>query len=214
TTAQGQGSRSAHSAHSTGRSTYLRHGRHVPPARHLLLGRPAVHAGRQGPGDVLSRGQEGPDPQRGHQRSRRHVQLDRCGHRLQHLQPAHAAVLHLLLDVRLPAHRRSGLGRRRQPRQGLPDRRHRRAHHANGEGLQHEDGHSHILASTIPNCRTYDPTYAYELAVIIREGARRMMEEQENIFYYITVMNEAYAQPAMPEGVEEGIIRGMYLLEE
>ncbi len=84
----------------------------------------------------------------------------------------------------------------------------------NGEGLQHEDGHSHILASTIPNCRTYDPTYAYELAVIIREGARRMMEEQENIFYYITVMNEAYAQPAMPEGVEEGIIRGMYLLEE
>ncbi|WP_185267795.1 pyruvate dehydrogenase (acetyl-transferring), homodimeric type [Halopseudomonas xiamenensis] len=84
----------------------------------------------------------------------------------------------------------------------------------NGEGLQHEDGHSHILASTIPNCRTYDPTYGYELAVIIREGSRRMMEEQENIFYYLTVMNEAYAQPAMPEGVEEGIIRGMYLLEE
>ena len=84
----------------------------------------------------------------------------------------------------------------------------------NGEGLQHEDGHSHILASTIPNCRTYDPTYGYELAVIIREGSRRMMEEQENIFYYLTVMNEAYAQPAMPEGVEEGIIRGMYLLDE
>src|SRR5690554_6064187 len=84
----------------------------------------------------------------------------------------------------------------------------------NGEGLQHQDGHSHILAGTIPNCHAYDPTYAYELAVIIREGARRMMEEQENIFYYITVMNEAYAQPAMPEGVEEGIIRGMYLLEE
>ncbi|MFO7704827.1 MAG: pyruvate dehydrogenase (acetyl-transferring), homodimeric type [Halopseudomonas sp.] len=85
----------------------------------------------------------------------------------------------------------------------------------NGEGLQHEDGHSHILASTIPNCRSYDPTYGYELAVIIREGARRMMEEQENVYFYLTVMNEAYVQPPMPKGkdVEEGIMRGMYLLE-
>ncbi|AYC34567.1 pyruvate dehydrogenase (acetyl-transferring), homodimeric type [Pseudomonas cavernae] len=84
----------------------------------------------------------------------------------------------------------------------------------NGEGLQHEDGHSHILASTIPNCRTYDPTYGYELAVIIREGMRQMTELQHNIFYYITVMNESYQQPAMPAGVEAGIIKGMYLLEE
>lgn len=84
----------------------------------------------------------------------------------------------------------------------------------NGEGLQHEDGHSHILASTIPNCRTYDPTYAYEMAVIIREGIRQMTEEQQNVFFYLTAMNEAYAQPAMPEGVEDGIIKGMYLLEE
>jgi len=84
----------------------------------------------------------------------------------------------------------------------------------NGEGLQHEDGHSHIMAATIPNCRTYDPTYGYELAVIIREGTRQMMEEQQNVFYYITVMNEAYQQPAMPAGAEEGIIKGMYLLEE
>ncbi|MEH6492200.1 pyruvate dehydrogenase (acetyl-transferring), homodimeric type [Halopseudomonas sp.] len=85
----------------------------------------------------------------------------------------------------------------------------------NGEGLQHEDGHSHILASTIPNCRSYDPTYGYELAVIIREGARRMMEEQENVYYYLTVMNEAYEQPAMPKGkdVQDGIMRGMYLLD-
>nr|AAC45353.1 pyruvate dehydrogenase [Pseudomonas aeruginosa] len=83
----------------------------------------------------------------------------------------------------------------------------------NGEGLQHEDGHSHLLASTIPNCRTYDPTYAYELAVIIREGSRQI-EEQQDIFYYITVMNENYVQPAMPKGAEEGIIKGMYLLEE
>jgi len=82
----------------------------------------------------------------------------------------------------------------------------------NGEGLQHEDGHSHILASTIPNCVTYDPTYAYELAVIIQDGLRRMYQEQEDVFYYITVMNENYAQPAMPDGAEEGILKGMYLL--
>ncbi len=84
----------------------------------------------------------------------------------------------------------------------------------NGEGLQHEDGHSHIMASTIPNCITYDPTYAYELAVIIQDGMRRMYQEQEDVFYYITVMNENYTHPAMPDGVEKGILRGMYLLRE
>ena len=84
----------------------------------------------------------------------------------------------------------------------------------NGEGLQHEDGHSHIMASTIPNCLTYDPTYAYELAVIIHDGMRRMYQEQEDVFYYITVMNENYTHPAMPDGVEKGILRGMYLLRE
>ncbi|MBX3651160.1 MAG: pyruvate dehydrogenase (acetyl-transferring), homodimeric type [Burkholderiales bacterium] len=84
----------------------------------------------------------------------------------------------------------------------------------NGEGLQHEDGHSHILASTIPNCVTYDPTFAYELAVIIQDGLRRMYREQEDVFYYITVMNENYTHPAMPEGVEKNILKGMYLLSE
>ena len=84
----------------------------------------------------------------------------------------------------------------------------------NGEGLQHEDGHSHIMASTVPNCLSYDPTYAYELAVIIQDGMRRMVQEQEDVFYYITVMNENYTHPAMPEGVEKGILRGMYLLAE
>lgn len=83
-----------------------------------------------------------------------------------------------------------------------------------GEGLQHQDGHSHLLAATIPNCISYDPTYAYELAVIIQHGLYRMIEKQENIFYYITVMNENYTHPAMPIGVEEGIIKGMYLLHE
>ncbi len=84
----------------------------------------------------------------------------------------------------------------------------------NGEGLQHEDGHSHILASTIPNCVSYDPTFAYELAVIIQDGMRRMYQEQEDVFYYVTVMNENYAHPAMPEGVEKNILKGMYLLSE
>jgi pyruvate dehydrogenase E1 component len=83
-----------------------------------------------------------------------------------------------------------------------------------GEGLQHQDGHSHILSSTIPNCRSYDPTYAYELAVIIQDGLRRMLVEQEDAFYYLTVMNEKYLQPAMPKGVEAGILKGMYLLRE
>jgi pyruvate dehydrogenase E1 component len=82
----------------------------------------------------------------------------------------------------------------------------------NGEGLQHQDGHSHVLSSTIPNCISYDPCYSYELAVIIQDGLRRMIGEKENVFYYITVMNESYLQPAMPEGVEEGILQGMYLL--
>ncbi|MCJ1884253.1 pyruvate dehydrogenase (acetyl-transferring), homodimeric type [Pseudomonas sp. LA21] len=84
----------------------------------------------------------------------------------------------------------------------------------NGEGLQHEDGHSHVLASVIPNCRTYDPTYSYELAVIIQEGVRQMMEEQQDVFYYITVMNENYPHPPLPEGAAAGIIKGMYLLDE
>jgi pyruvate dehydrogenase E1 component len=82
----------------------------------------------------------------------------------------------------------------------------------NGEGLQHEDGQSHIMASFIPNCVSYDPTYAYELAVIMQDGLRRMIGEQEDVFYYLTVMNENYHHPAMPAGVEEGILKGLYLL--
>jgi pyruvate dehydrogenase E1 component len=84
----------------------------------------------------------------------------------------------------------------------------------NGEGLQHQDGHSHTQAGLIPNCVSYDPTYGYEVAVIVQDGMRRMFEEQENVFYYLTVMNENYVQPAMPKGVEEGIIKGIYKLDE
>ena len=83
-----------------------------------------------------------------------------------------------------------------------------------GEGLQHQDGHSLIVAGTIPNCISYDPTFAYELAVIIHSGLKRMYQLKENVFYYISVMNENYRQPALPKGSEEGIIKGIYCLEE
>ena len=83
-----------------------------------------------------------------------------------------------------------------------------------GEGLQHQDGHGLLVASTIPNCIAYDPCFAYELAVIIHDGMRRMMHDQENVYYYVTAMNENYVQPAMPKGVEKGIVNGMYRFSE
>ena len=84
----------------------------------------------------------------------------------------------------------------------------------NGEGLQHEDGHSHIMAATIPNCMPYDPTFAHEVAVIVQDGLRRMVAEQQDVFYYITLMNENYTHPGLKPGQEEGILKGMYLLQE
>ncbi len=84
----------------------------------------------------------------------------------------------------------------------------------NGEGLQHEDGHSQLFAAFIPNCISYDPTFAYELAVIVHDGLRRMVGEQQDVYYYITVLNENYVHPAMPAGVEDGIVKGMYLLRD
>jgi pyruvate dehydrogenase E1 component len=83
-----------------------------------------------------------------------------------------------------------------------------------GEGLQHQDGSSHLIASTIPNCRAYDPCYAYEVAIIFDHGTRRMMEEQADEFYYLTVMNENYAHPSKPEGIDDDVIKGMYRLRE
>jgi pyruvate dehydrogenase E1 component len=81
----------------------------------------------------------------------------------------------------------------------------------NGEGLQHEDGHSHILAGTIPNCISYDPTFAHEVGVILHHGLKRMVEKQDNVFYYLTLLNENYAMPGLTAGTEEQIIKGMYL---
>ncbi|MEO5845375.1 MAG: pyruvate dehydrogenase (acetyl-transferring), homodimeric type, partial [Caldimonas sp.] len=84
----------------------------------------------------------------------------------------------------------------------------------NGEGLQHEDGHSHILAGTIPNCISYDPTFAHEVGVILHHGLVRMVEQQDNVYFYLTLLNENYAQPGLRHGSEEEIVRGMYLLQE
>jgi pyruvate dehydrogenase E1 component len=81
----------------------------------------------------------------------------------------------------------------------------------NGEGLQHEDGHSHLIAATVPNCIAYDPTFGYEVAVIIHDGMKRMFADQENVYYYITLMNENYRHPPMPDGAEDGIRKGLYL---
>ncbi|MBC7182718.1 MAG: pyruvate dehydrogenase (acetyl-transferring), homodimeric type, partial [Marinobacter sp.] len=83
----------------------------------------------------------------------------------------------------------------------------------NGEGLQHQDGHSHVLANTIPNCKAYDPAYGYEMAVVLRKGMKEMFEDNKNVFYYLTIENENYEQPAMPKDCEDGIIKGMYLFE-
>ena len=84
----------------------------------------------------------------------------------------------------------------------------------NGEGLQHEDGHSHVLSATVPNCISYDPSFGYEVAVIVQDGLRRMVAEQEDVFYYLTVMNENYEHPEMPAGTAEGILKGMYLFRK
>ncbi len=84
----------------------------------------------------------------------------------------------------------------------------------NGEGLQHEDGHSHLISATVPNCISYDPTFSYEVAVIIQNGLKRMLTDQEDVFFYLTLLNENYEHPPMPEGVEDGIVKGMYLFRE
>jgi pyruvate dehydrogenase E1 component len=96
----------------------------------------------------------------------------------------------------------------------MAGRRHAGRTTLNGEGLQHEDGHSQLLAGNIPNCRPYDPTFAYEVAVVLQYGMQRMMAEQVDEYYYLTLMNENYTHPEMPEGAAEGIIKGMYLLKD
>ena len=120
------------------------------------------------------------------------------------------SVLYLLFDVRLSANGRFDLGCRRYRAKGFLIGGTAGRTTLAGEGCSIRTDNSHLLAYSVPNLKAYDPAFAYELAVIIRDGIKRMYEKQENIFYYITVMNENYAMPPMPEGAKEGILKGMY----
>ena len=138
----------------------------------------------------------------------------RGGHSVLELRRTVDSLLHVLLDVRLPADRRYGMGvcglsRGKGFLMGGTAGRTTML----GEGLQHQDGHSIVLASTVPTCRTYDPAFVYEMAVVIQDGIQRMYEGGEDAFYYVTMYNEDYVQMPMPEGVAEGIIKGMYKLK-
>ena len=185
----------------------------VPPARHLLAARPALQAAGRRSADVLSGGQVRADAAGGHQRGRRDVVVDRRRDFLQHKQRADDS--RSTSTIRCSACSASAISP--GPRAtcaaadfllgGTAGRT-----TLNGEGLQHEDGHSHIIAATIPNCVSYDPTFAYEVAVIIQDGLRRMFKDQEDVYYYITLMNENYPIRRCRTGAEEGIRRGMYLL--
>ena len=186
------------------RVAHVRHGGPVPPARDLLPVRPALPAAGLRAADVLQGGPARPDPRGGDHRGRLDLLVHRRRHVLQRPRRADGAVLHLLLDVRLPAGRRPRLGRRRQRTRGFMLGGTAGRTTLNGEGLQHEDGHSHLLFSVVPNCRAYDPTFGYEVAVIIQDGLRRMVGEQEDVFYYVTLMNENYRHPPMPEGARGG----------
>ncbi len=141
------------------------------------------------------------DSGRRHHRSRIHVLVHRRGHRLCQSRHQHDSLLHLLLDVRVPADRRSDLGRGRHAHVAAswlaaqPGRT-----TLAGEGLQHQDGHSHVLALRVPNCLAYDPAFAYEIAIIIQDGISRMYVDGESIFYYLTVTNEPLPMPEMPDG--------------
>ena len=152
----------------------------------------------------LRRGEGRADPRGGHHRGRRHGVVHRRRHHLRHARRADDPVLHLLLDVRVPADRRPDLGAGDARGRGFLLGATAGRTTLNGEGLQHEDGHSLLLASTNPACLAYDPAYAYELAAIVRDGIERMYAKGEDVFYYVTLYNENYPQPAMPEGSEEG----------
>ena len=195
------------------RVAHVRHGGPVPPARHLQPARPAVHARRPRPADVLPRGQARPGAAGGHQRGR--APCPRFIAAGTSYSNHGTATIPFYIYYSMFGFQRVGdlawaAGDSRTRGFLLGGTAGRTT--LNGEGLQHEDGHSHLVSATIPNCVSYDPTYGYELAVIIREGLRRMFTEQEDVFYYLTLMNENYQHPAMPEGAEEGILRGLYKL--
>ena len=207
------GDRQAGRAHRAGRGAHVRHGSAVPAGRHLLARRAALRAGRQRHAAVLQGSQGRADLRRGHHRSRVDVDAHRGGHRLRDARHQHDPVLHLLLDVRLPAHRRPDLGRRRRALPRLPAGRHGRAHDAGRRGPA-APGRPQPRA-VAARCPTACPTTRRSRTrspIIIQDGIRRMYGNGESVFYYLTVMNEAYEMPSMPKGddVREGILKGLY----
>ncbi len=205
-----QANRQVHCADRARRIAHLRHGRPVPPGRHLFARRPTLRAGRFRSARVLQ-GSEGRSAvRRRHHRGRLDVVVHRCRHRLFVARREHDSHVHLLLDVRLPADRRPDLGGGRCPGQRLHPRRHVRPHHAQRRRPATSGRPQPVNAIAFPTVRAYDPAYAYETAVIIFDGLKRLYEDNETAMYYITLQNENYEMPEMPPGCEEGIIRGMY----
>jgi pyruvate dehydrogenase E1 component len=206
--------RQARRADRAGRVAHLRHGRHVPPARHLLVGRPALQAPGRRPADVLPRVQGRAGAAGGHQRGRRDVELDRAAtsYSTNNVPMIPFYIYYSMFGLQRVGDLAWAAGDMRARGFLLGGTAGRTT--LNGEGLQHEDGHSHILAGTIPNCVSYDPTFAYEVVTIIRDGMRRMYEQQEDVYYYVTLMNENYPHPGdAGEGAETGILKGLYLLK-
>ena len=156
------------------RGAHLRHGGALPRGRHLLARRPEVRAGRHGHAPLLQGSAGRADPRGGHHRGGIDVVVHRRRHRLRDARRQHDPVLHLLLDVRLPARRRPDLGGRRLADARLPARRHRRPHDARRRGAAAPGRPQPRLSLSVPNCVSYDPAFAYELAVIIQDGIRRM----------------------------------------
>ena len=195
------------------RVAHVRHGRHVPPARHLQSSKGQLYEPMDADQLMFYKESEnGSDSAGRHHRGRRHVVLDRRGDQLQrHGEPMIPFFIYYSMfgfqrigDLAWAAGDQRARGFLLGGTSGRTT--------LNGEGLQHEDGHSHMISATVPNCISYDPTFAYEVAVILQDGLRRMYAEREDVYYYITLMNENYTHPDMPKGAEEGIRKGLYQL--
>ena len=210
-----QGTGSARRPHPGRRSAHLRHGGAVPADRNLQPRRPEVHAAGQGPGLVLQ-GRQSPARSCRRASTRRAAWPAGSPRRLA-TAPATASWCRSTSTTRCSGSSASATcawaAGDMQARGFLLGGTSGRTT-LNGEGLQHEDGHSHIMAGTIPNCVSYDPTFAHEVGVILHHGLKRMVERQENVYYYITLLNENYAMPGLQPGTEEQIVKGMYLCKE
>ena len=204
-----QADRQARRADRARRVAHVRHGGHVPPARDLQPGRPALPARGLRAADVLQGGQEGPDPPGGHQRGGRVLVLDRLRHVV--LQPRRSRRSRSTSTTRCSASSGSATSPGRPAttaRAGSCSAAPPGARRSTARACSTRTATRTCCRSTIPNCVSYDPTYGYEVAVIVQDGLRRMVAEQEDVFYYLTLMNENYPHPAMPEGAEEGILQG------